>query len=58
MKLRKVGYVYGGSGHENLSTQTEEGEGYLPAEDESRGAPFIGLAGRPADWPGVVRRPG
>jgi hypothetical protein len=35
--LGKDGYVYGGSGHINLSTQTEEGEGYLPVEDGSRG---------------------
>jgi hypothetical protein len=47
IKLWKVGYVYGGSGHKNLSTQTEEGEGRLPAEDGSRGAPFVGKAGRP-----------
>jgi hypothetical protein len=47
IKLGKVGYVYGGSGHENLSTQTEEGEWCLPAEDGSRGAPFVGEAGRP-----------
>jgi hypothetical protein len=33
--------------HKNLSTQTEEGEGCLPAEDGSRGAPFVGEAGRP-----------
>jgi hypothetical protein len=43
----EVGYVYGGSGHENLSTQTKEGVGCLPAEDGSRGAPFVGEAGRP-----------
>jgi hypothetical protein len=30
-----------------LSTQAEEGEGCLPAEDGSRGAPFVGEAGRP-----------
>jgi hypothetical protein len=47
IKLGKVGYVYGSSGHKNLSTQTEEGEGCLPAEDGSRGAPFVGEAGRP-----------
>jgi hypothetical protein len=47
IKLGKVGYVYGGSGHENLSTQIEEWEGCLPAENGSRGAPFIGQAGRP-----------
>jgi hypothetical protein len=47
IKLRKVGYVYGGSWHKNLSTQTGEGEGCLPAEDGSRGAPFVGEAGRP-----------
>jgi hypothetical protein len=47
IKLGKVGYVYGGSGHKNFSTQTEEGEGCLPAEDGSRGAPFVGEAGRP-----------
>jgi hypothetical protein len=47
IKLGKVGYVYSGSGHENLSTQTEEGEGCLPAEDRSRGAPFVGEVGRP-----------
>jgi hypothetical protein len=47
INLGKVGYVYSGSGHKNLSTQTKEGEGYLPAEDESRGAPFIGQVGRP-----------
>jgi hypothetical protein len=45
--LRKVGYVYGGSGHKNLSTQTEEGGGCLPAEDGSRGTPFVGEADRP-----------
>jgi hypothetical protein len=44
--LWKVGYVYGGSGHKNLSTQTEEGEGCLPAEDGSRGG--LLLYGRPA----------
>jgi hypothetical protein len=47
INLGKVGYVYGGSGHTNLSTKTEDGEGCLPAEDGSRGAPFIGEAGRP-----------
>jgi hypothetical protein len=47
IKLGKVVYVYGGSRHKNLSRQTEEGEGCLPAEDGSRGAPFVGEAGRP-----------
>jgi hypothetical protein len=47
IKLRKDGYVYGGSGHKNLSTQTKEGEGYLPAEDGCRGAPFIDQVGQP-----------
>jgi hypothetical protein len=47
IKLGKFGYVYGGSGHKNLSTQTEEGGGCLPAEGGSRGAPFLGEAGRP-----------
>jgi hypothetical protein len=53
MKLRKDGYIYGGSGLKNLSTQTEEGESYLPAEDGHRWAPFIGQA----DRPGVVLPP-
>jgi hypothetical protein len=48
IKLGKDVYVYGGSVHKNLSTQIEEGEGCLPAEDWSRGVPFIGQAGRPA----------
>jgi hypothetical protein len=39
IKLGKVGYVYGGFGHTNLNTQTKEGEGSLPAENGSRGAP-------------------
>jgi hypothetical protein len=39
IKLGKVGYVYGGSGHKNLNTQTKEGEGSLPAENGSQGAP-------------------
>jgi hypothetical protein len=47
MKLGKVGYAYGGSRHTNLSTKTEEGEGCLPAEDRSQGAPYVGEAGRP-----------
>jgi hypothetical protein len=55
--LGKVGYVYGGSRHENLSTQTEEGEGCLPAEDRSRGAPFVGEAGRPGPTGLGVRVP-
>jgi hypothetical protein len=37
IKLGKVVYVYDGSGHKNLRTQTEEGEGNLPAENGSRG---------------------
>jgi hypothetical protein len=45
--LGKDGYVYGGFGHENLSTQTEEGEGCLPIEDGHRGVLFVGEAGRP-----------
>jgi hypothetical protein len=55
--LGKDGYVYGGSGHKNLSTQTDEGEGCLPAEDGSRGALFIGEAGRPG-WPHAPPWPG
>jgi hypothetical protein len=39
IKLGKVGYVYGGSGHTNLNTQTEEGDGSLPVENGNRGAP-------------------
>jgi hypothetical protein len=37
-----------------------EGEGYLPAEDGRRGAPFIGQAGRPGStglgWFGPLAR--
>jgi hypothetical protein len=47
INLGKDGYVYGGSGLENLSTQIEEGESYLPAEDGHREVLFIGQASRP-----------
>jgi hypothetical protein len=47
IKLGKDGYVYGGFGLKKLSTQMEEGESYLPAEDGHQGVPFIGQAGRP-----------
>jgi hypothetical protein len=58
IKLGKNGYVYGGFGHENLSTRIEEGKGCLPAEDGSRGGSFC-RGGRPA-WahrPGWPRAP-
>jgi hypothetical protein len=47
IKLGKDGYVYGGSRLENLSTQIEEGDSYLPAEDGHRGVHFTGEVGRP-----------
>jgi hypothetical protein len=47
IKLGKDSYVYGGSGHKNLSTQIEEGESCLPAEDGHRGVLFIGQDGQP-----------
>jgi hypothetical protein len=57
IKFGKDDYVYGCSGHKNLSTQMEEGESCLPAEDGHRGVPY--RAGRPAwaDRPAWLRAP-